>query len=500
MSKPTPAAVDPDDAPIHQTGIGGLDSILGGGLVAGRLYLLEGMPGSGKTTLALQFLLAGVACNEAVLYITLSETAAELRGVARSHGWDLSGIDVRELPPSEDAFVLEEQATMFHPSELELNERTLQMLADVDVLVPRRVVVDSLSELRLLAGSSLRFRRQILALKQYFASRDCTVLLLDDMTATQHDLQMHSIAHAVIKLEQAHSDYGATRRRVRVTKYRGVAFRDGYHDYKIDRGGLKVFPRLIAAEHAPLLDQRPIASGVAALDDLLGGGIEMGTSTLIVGPPGTGKSTLAIQFAVAAARRGEASMAFLFDESVATLRTRCAGMGMDLAPFVDQGLIELRQVNPAQMSPGEFAHLIRAAVDEHRVRVVIIDSLNGYLNAMPEERFLVVHLHELLTYLGQAGLATMIVGAHQGLIGLQMQAPLDVSYLADAVLLLRFFETQAEVRQVISVVKKRGGAHERSLRSFTMSSAGIAVGEPLRNFRGILTGVPVPVEEMRPMS
>lgn len=483
--------------PLLQFGVPGLDDVLGGGLTAHRLYLLEGAPGAGKTTVAIQFLLEGALQGESVLYVTLSETTGELKSVADSHGWDLGAIQIREMLPAHDALEPDEQYTMFHPSEVELSETTLKILADVDVIKPTRVVFDSLSELRLLAGGSLRYRRQILALKQFFSGRQCTVLLLDDMTAMEHDLQVQSIAHAVIRLEQVMPDYGLARRRLTVTKYRGMAFRGGYHDYKIVRGGLQVFPRLIAAEHATPIEQTRMPSGLSALDDLLGGGIERGTSTLFVGAPGTGKSTVAVQFAIAAAMRGECAALFCFDESINTLRTRCAGMNMDLGPHLDSGAIRVRQVDPAELSPGEFVHEIREVVANHGATVVIIDSLNGYLNAMPDERFLIVQLHELLTYLGQAGVATMLIGAQHGLIGMQMQTPVDASYLADSVVLLRYFEDEGEVRQAISVLKKRGGAHERSIRSFSLGSNGICVGPPLRNFRGILSGIPIPLDGVR---
>ncbi|MBB3177178.1 circadian clock protein KaiC [Variovorax sp. Sphag1AA] len=479
--------------PLQKMGVPGLDDVLAGGLTPERLYLVEGAPGAGKTTLAIQFLREGASQGERSLYITLSETSVELLEVARSHGWDMRGIDVREMLPTEEALAPDDQYTMFHPSEVELSETTLRILAEVDKIKPSRVVFDSLSELRLLAGGSLRYRRQILALKHFFTGRQCTVLLLDDLTATEQDLQVQSIAHAVIRLEQISPDYGSSRRRLLVSKYRGKDFRAGYHDYKIVRGGLQVYPRLIAAEHTPPLTQTRIPSGLAPLDALLGGGIEKGTSTLFVGSPGTGKSSMAVQFAVAAARRGEHAALFIFDESVGTLRTRCEGLGMDLGPFIDSGSIRVRQVDPAELSPGEFVHEIRTSVTDFHATVVVIDSLNGYLNAMPDERFLIVQLHELLTFLGQSGVATMLVGAQQGLIGAQMQAPVDASYLADSVVLLRYFEAHGEVRQAISVVKKRGGAHERTIRSFALGSDGIRIGEPLRNFRGILTGVPVMV-------
>ena len=478
------------------TGIEGLDDVLGGGLTPNRLYVLEGAPGAGKTTVALQFLMEGAKRGEQVLYVTLSETAAELEGVARSHGWDLSGIHIREMLPSPDSLQPDEQYTMFHPSEIELSETTQRILEDVQALSPRRIVFDSLSELRLLSGGSLRYRRQILALKQFFSGRQCTVLLLDDMATTHRDQQVQSIAHAVLRLEQTHSDYGAVRRRLVVVKFRGKDFRGGYHDYRIVRGGLQVFPRLVAAEHVNPVKQDKLPSGIESLDRLMGGGLERGTSTLFVGAPGTGKSTVAVQFAIAAAERGETSAVFLFDESINTLRTRCASMGMDIERWIEAGRVHLRQVDPGEMSPGELVHLIRQAVEGDQASVVVIDSLNGYLNAMPDDRFLIVQLHELLTYLGQAGVATLLVGAHHGMIGTNMQAPVDASYLADAIVMLRYFEAECEVRQAISVMKKRGGAHERSIRAFTMDDTGLHVGEPLRNFRGVLTGVPVPLEPL----
>ncbi len=491
----TPPATPPQytAGTLLNSGVEGLDDVLGGGFSSGRLYLLEGAPGAGKTTVALQFLMDGVARGENVLYVTLSETGDELRGVSASHGLTLDGVQIREVLPALDSLEPEEQYTMFHPSEVELSETTIKILSDVDKLKPTRVVFDSLSELRLMAGDSLRYRRQILALKQFFAGRNCTVLLLDDMTARDHDLQVQSIAHAVLRLEQQHSDYGGTRRRLIVLKYRGQQYRGGYHDYKIVRGGLRVFPRLVASEHRPPLKQTRVSSGIVALDDLLGGGIERGTSTLLVGAPGTGKSTLAVQFALAAAKRGDKSALFIFDESVATMRTRCEGLGMELSPYLDNGLIHARQIDPAELSPGELVHEIREQVQQCDVRVVVIDSLNGYLNAMPDGRFLIVQLHELLSYLGQSGVATMLVGAQHGVIGMNMQTPVDASYLADAVVMLRYYEYDGEVRQAISVVKKRGGAHERSIRSLTFRAEGIHIGAPLREFRGILSGIPVPV-------
>jgi circadian clock protein KaiC len=489
---PRQGAVSVESNPVVDapTGIPGLDAILNGGLSRGRLFLVEGVPGSGKTTLAMQFLMDGARRGEPVLYITLSETREELEAVAKAHGWDLTGITIRELLPDQGSLEADEQYTMYHPSEVELAATTRVIIEDVGRLKPTRVVFDSLSELRLVAGNPLRYRRQILALKQYFAGCNCTVIMLDDMTGTEHDLHVQSIAHGVIMLQHLSPEYGAERRRLRVVKYRGRQFRGGYHDYLVNKGGLEVFPRLIAAEHRGPGGTAKLPSDIPSLDDLLGGGVEQGTSTLIVGGAGTGKSTIAAQFCVAAAGRGQRSIVFMFDESPNTLFSRCAGLGLDLEGYVKAGLIELVQVDPAEVSPGEFAHRIREAVEVTRVTLVVVDSLNGYLNAMPEERFLTIQLHEILMYLSQQGIATLLIGAHHGVIGSQMQTPVDASYLADAVILLRYFESRGEVRQAISVVKKRGGRHERTIREFAMHSGKIEVGEALRQFRGVLTGVP----------
>jgi len=475
------------------SGVHGLDDVLGGGWTPDRLYLVEGVPGSGKTTLALQFLLEGARRGEPVLYVTLSESAEELHAVADSHGWSLDGVTVREMMPSEDSLQPDEQYTMYHPSEVELGETTRRILEDVESSKPVRAVFDSLSELRLLAGNPLRYRRQILALKQFFSGKRCTVMLLDDMTSTDHDLQVQSIAHGVVLLEQMNPDYGADRRRLRVVKYRGMHFRGGFHDYVIQRGGIEVFPRLVAKDHRPPRAPEKLSSGHVELDQLLGGGVERGTSTLVVGAPGTGKSTVATRLSWMAAERGQHAAMFIFDESLHTLKTRSAGLGMDLEPHVDAGRITLQQIDPAELSPGQFTHAVREAVEDRQACVVVIDSLNGYLNAMPGEKFLIVQLHELLSYLGQAQVATVLISAHQGLIGSHMQAPVDASYLADTVVLMRYFEACGEVRQAISVVKKRDGAHERSIREFRMGNGGIQIGEPLRNFRGILTGTPAMV-------
>ena len=472
------------------TGIDGLDDVLNGGFTRNRLYLIEGMPGSGKTTLALSFLMEGARQGESVLYVTLSETIEEVRAVGESHGWDLSRVHMRELGPPEGMLNAEQQYTVFHPSEVELSETTQKIIADIERFAPTRVVFDSLSELRMLAGNPLRYRRQILALKQYFIGRGCTVLMLDDLTSGEHDINVQSICHGAVMLEHTLPTFGVQRRRLSVTKYRGSAFRGGYHDYVIRRGGLQVYPRLVAAEHRQESRRDRLQSGIAEIDRLLGGGIERGTSTLIAGAAGTGKSSLAALFCFSAAERGEHATLFIFDESANTLFSRMAGLGVDLRKHVDTGRITVTEVDPAQLTPGQFGYLMREAVEKNKAAVVVIDSLNGYLNSMPDEKFLVVQLHEILTYLGQRGVASMLIAAQAGLVSSQMSTPVDASYLADAVLLLRYFEAEGEVRQALSVMKKRGGDHERTIREFRMQGGKIRVGEPLREYRGVFTGVP----------
>lgn len=477
-----------------RTGIAGLDDILGGGLLARRLYLLEGDPGAGKTTLSLQYLREGVKNGERCLYVTLSETEEELVAGAKSHGWSLDGIDIMEMVADESDLDGDSQITMFSPSEVELASTTKKVLEAVARVNPSRVVFDSLSEMRLLAQSSLRYRRQILALKNFFIGRKCTVLLLDDHTSDAADLKLQSIAHGVIALEQHAPLYGAARRRLRVIKLRGAAYRGGFHDFSIQEGGLVVHPRLVAAEHGETFPGGTIKSGVAELDALLGGGPERGTSTLLLGPAGCGKSTIAVQYAVAAAERGDHAIIFAFDESLRTLETRTEALGIRFKEGKLPGQVSLRQIDPAELSPGEFVGLVRQSVEQDNARVVVIDSLNGYLNAMPDEKFLVNQLHELLTYLGRRGVTTLMVAAQHGLVGSTMVSPIDTSYLADSVMLLRFFEYGGKVKKAISVVKKRSGPHEESIRELRFSKKGIELGEPLTKFRGILTGVPVEVD------
>ncbi|HWI23470.1 MAG TPA: ATPase domain-containing protein [Lysobacter sp.] len=475
--------------PLAGTGISGLDTVLDGGLTPHRLYLVEGVPGSGKTTLAMQFLLEGLRQGETVLYVTLSESKVELEEVARSHGWSLEGIHIHELLPMGDQLDPQAQHTMFHPSEVELAETTRRILQEVERLQPQRVVFDSLAEIRLLAGSTLRFRRQVMALKQYFDGRRATVLMLDDRQGVEQGLPVHTIVHGSIELDHLRPEYGGDRRRLRVTKLRGRTFRGGNHDYVIATGGLRVFPRLVAAQHRRDGENASIGSDLPQLDALLGGGLHRGTSTLLVGAAGTGKSSLAAHFVMAAARRGERSMMFLFDESIRTMITRSRGIGLDVEASIGSGMVRLQEVDPAELSPGEFVQRIRDAVEKDDARVIVIDSLNGFFNSMPEEHFVMIQLHELLAYLAQLGVVTLLINAQQGLIG-QMAQTLDVSYLADTVILLRYFEVRGEVRQVISVMKKRTGPHERTIREIRMTGDGVWIGPPLEHFRGVLTGVP----------
>jgi circadian clock protein KaiC len=475
-------------SPPATTGIPGLDEILVGGLPPRRVYLVKGSPGTGKTTLALQFLLEGVRRGETGLYVTLSETEEELRGVAQSHDWNLDGIHLHQLSTPEEVLEAERQNTLFHPAEVELHETISKVTAMVDRIVPTRIVFDSLSEMRLLAGESLRYRRQILALKQQFSGRNITILFLDDGTADTRDSQLESIAHGVIDLEKSVPEYGAVRRRLEVVKLRGVNFVTGKHDFVIKRQGLRIFPRLVASEHRVSFEREEVSCGVPALDKLLEGGLQRGTSTLLLGPAGVGKSSVAAQYMMAALKRGEHVACFSFDENLATFFTRAGNMGIPL-PRNDPKAATFRQVDPAELSPGEFAHAVRSSVEDSNARVVVIDSLNGYLMAMPDERFLLIHMHELLTYLSQRGVVTILIVAQHGLVG-TMQAPIDVTYLADTVLLFRFFEAAGQVRKALSVLKKRVGRHEDTIREFRVTEHGVEVGSPLSEFRGVLTGVP----------
>jgi circadian clock protein KaiC len=481
----------PDDgtAPRISTGNAGLDDILGGGLDTDRVYLYEGRPGTGKTTLAMQFLLDGARKGERTLYVTLSESKIELDVVARRHGWSLDNIDVFELVSPEATLDPERELTVLHPSEMELNETTELVFARVRETDPQRVVFDSLSEMRLLAQSPLRYRRQILALKHFFTQRRCTVILLDDLSSSQNDLQLHSISHGVVYLEQLAIDYGAERRRIRVVKMRGIRFRGGFHDFTIEKGGLAIYPRLIAAEHHREFSGDATPSGNAELDQLLGGGLERGTNALLIGGAGVGKSSVALTYVVTAAGRGEHSVVFAFDEGRGTIDARARALGLPLQDYIGKGLIRIQQIDPAEVSPGEFAQLVRNSVEQDGARMIVIDSLNGYLNAMPDGRFLILQMHELLSYLSQLGVLTILILAQHGLVG-PMDTPLDISYLSDAVLMLRYFEAKGVVRRALSVVKKRSGHHEHTIREFKLTSTGVAVGPPLTEFSGIFSGTP----------
>ena len=469
------------------TGVAGLDDILGGGLPANHLYLIEGTPGSGKTTLGLQFLRGGVDSGERGLYITLSETANELETVAASHGWSLNGVEVFELITDEGLSPDAEQSIL-HPSEVELGETTRGVMAAVERVKPTRVVFDSLSEMRMLAQNPLRYRRQVLALKSFFSTRGCTVLLLDDRSADHDDLQLHSIAHGVINLEQIVDQYGPERRRLRVIKMRGIRYRGGEHDFNLETGGLAVFPRLVAAEHRQNVESRMVSTGTPELDKLLGGGLARGSNTLLSGPSGVGKTTTAIACVRAALKRGERAVYYLFDEGLGTLLARSRMLGLDVDEYIESGQLKLRTLDPAEVSPGEFANMVRKAVEEDEVQTVVIDSLNAYLQAMPGDKHLLLQMHELLTYLNQRGLVTILILAQHGVLG-EVRSDVDLSYLSDAIVLFRFFEARGSLLKAVSVVKSRISEHELTIREFRLGPRGVEVGSALTDFEGVLAGV-----------
>ncbi|WP_312948537.1 ATPase domain-containing protein [Agrobacterium sp.] len=482
-----------------RTGVQGLDDVLSGGLTRRHVFLLEGSPGTGKTTIALQFLIEGAKLGERCLYISLSETNEELRDCAKSHGMEIgSEIEIFELVPPESLLDADQQQSLLYSSDLELGETTRMIFEAFDRIKPQRVVIDSLSEIRLLAQSSLRYRRQILALKHFFSRSDATVLLLDDMTSENFDKTVHSVVHGVIYLEQLAPDYGSERRRLRVIKYRGQSFRGGYHDFVIKTGGVSVFPRLRAIEHKTGFERTTLSSGLPEFDDLLGGGIERGSSTLLIGPAGTGKSLFALQFVNAAIQRGEKAAIFIFDEELGLLYARTKTMGIDLETLHAQGYIHIEQLDAAELSPGEFAQRVRDRVSTYEAKTVVIDSINGYQAAMPEENALILHMHELLQYLNRQGANTFLTVAQHGLVG-DMKSPVDVTYLADSVILLRYFEALGKVRRAVSVIKKRTGPHEDTIREFKISGSGLTLGEPLSAFQGILRGVPNFVGDQNPL-
>ncbi|RYD47650.1 MAG: circadian clock protein KaiC, partial [Verrucomicrobiaceae bacterium] len=465
-----------------------LDNILGGGLTSERAYLIEGSPGSGKTTIALQFLLEGARQGEVGLYITLSETTSELREVAGSHGWDLSDIEVFELI-SESGLDPEAEQSILEPSEVELGETIAGIIECIDRLRPARVVLDSLSEVRLLAQNPLRYRRQILALKQYFSTRHCTVIMLDDRSSEPGDVQLHSIAHGVITLEQAAHDYGTERRRLRVVKMRGMKYRGGFHDFLIATGGVLVFPRLVANEHHSAFTEELFGTGLPPLDAMLGGGISRGTNALFNGPSGVGKTSTAARCALAALERGEKAAYYLFDEGQATFLSRARSLGMDLASHIASGAMTVNQIDPAELTPGEFASWVRNAVEGDGVRFIVIDSLNAFLQAMPGEKYLVLQMHEMLSYLNQQGVITLLVLGQHGLVG-DIRSDLDLSYLSDTIVLFRYFEAHGQIFKAVSVAKSRTTAHEATIREFQLSSDGVIIGEPLKDFEGVMSGLP----------
>ncbi len=483
------ASPSPDTPPARQvtTGIPGLDDVLAGGLPAGHVYLVEGTPGAGKTTLGLQFLRQGEADGERGLYLTLSETAAELRMVAASHGWTLGGLEIRDLF-SDEGLSEEAEQTILHPADFELGETTRHVMRLVAEVKPQRVVFDSLSEMRLLAQNLLRHRRQILALKRFFANAGATVLLLDDKTLQMGDAQLHSIVHGVLHLDQEVGEYGSDKRRLRVVKLRGVSFRSGEHDFNLDRGGLRVFPRLVSNEHAASFSSAALGTGTPQLDALLGGGLTPGSNLLLIGPAGTGKTTTVISCAVERMRQGEKVAYYLFDEGLGTLRMRCAALGLAIDPWIEKGLLNIRMLDPAELSPGEFSHLVRAAVEVGGARMVVIDSLNAYLQAMPGGRHLLLQMHELLSYLNVRGIVTMLVLSQHGVLG-DLRSDVDLSYVSDTLLQFRFFEARGRLRKAISVVKSRTSAHELTIREFRLGAHGIEIGDPLSDFEGVMSGV-----------
>lgn len=483
----------PVDRNPAATGVAGLDTILNGGLARGRTFLLEGNPGTGKTTIALQYLMAGAALGEQGLYVTMSETADELQAGAASHGWRLDGIKVFELAPPENLLTEEQQQSLLYSSDLELGETTQRIFGAFEAVKPVRVVLDSLSEIRLLAQGSLRYRRQILALKHFFATRNTTVLMLDDLTTDEKDKTVHSVAHGVIRLEELAPEFGSDRRRLRVIKYRGNAFRGGYHDFLIETGGVRAFPRLVASEHRREFTRSTLNTGRKPFDKLLGGGVERGSSVLVLGPAGAGKSIIALTFLASAIRRGERVAMFVFDEELGLLIDRAKGLGIRLESMRRKGRLHLTQIDAAELTPGEFSARVRESIDAFGAKTVIIDSINGYQAAMPEEHALILHMHELLQFCNRSGATTFVTVAQHGLVGSDMKSPIDLTYLADTVILLRYFEMMGEVRRAVSVVKKRTSAHENTIREYRLTNHGIVVGPPLTNLHGVLRGVPTMV-------
>lgn len=471
------------------TGVPGLDAILNGGLLRGGFYLVQGDPGSGKTTVALQFARACVARGESILYISVTESVRDLELTARSHNWSLKGIAVCDLSQANtDA---DEPSTLFHTAEVQLGETTRTILAEISRVNPQNVVFDGVGELRMLAGDAFTYRRQMLALKHHMEENNTTVVLLDDRTNRFGEIQPETVVGGSIVLEKTIPGYGGARRRLHVSKVRGADFRSGYHDYEIAyEQGMVVHPRLFNTENEAGYAREIFTSGIPNLDKMLGGGVPSGTTTLLLGPAGVGKSTLAMQFVGTALEKGYPAAIYTFDEVLDTFFARTENLCCPpIRKYVADGLLLARQVNPAELTPGAFAHEVRRAVREDGVRIVVIDSLNGYISAMPDERLLQTHLHELFAYLNELGILSIMVVAQHGLVFAE-SGHIDVSYLSDTALLLRYFEANGEILQTVGVFKKRTGQHERTLRQLQISPEGLSVGEPLRKFRGILTGVP----------
>ena len=468
------------------TGVPGLDDVLRGGLPAGSMFLVEGAPGAGKTTLGLQFIVAGQAQRQRVLYVLLTESARELESVAHSHGWSLEGVELHVVPHG--ARSAEQSYTVFHPAEAELDAVADALFETIRRLKPERVVIDSLSELRYLAQDSLRYRRLLLRLKEVLIEQGTTALLLDYQEGGAPDHQLETVSHGVIRLEQLAPEYGNERRRLLVRKMRGVEYRNGFHDLTIRQGGLVVFPHLMAGEHHSPFAAATVPLGVPAFDALLEGGLDAGTSNLVIGPAGVGKSSLVGHYSFSAAERNEKVALFLFDEVAETFLARTEGLGIGLRRHLEAGRISIHQLDPASVSPGEFVQRVRDAVERDGARMIVIDSLNGYQSAMPQERFLSVQLHELLTYLDQTGITTLLVMSQHGVLGEAVTAPIDLSYLADTVILLRYFEAFGSVRQAVSIVKKRKGPHQRAICEYFLGPKGVRVGSTISEFQGVLSG------------
>ncbi|PRY06143.1 ATPase domain-containing protein [Paraburkholderia sp. BL25I1N1] len=472
--------------PLVLTGIPELDFVLRGGLPKYRLHLIEGAPGTGKTTIALRFLIDGVRNQESCLYVTFSESTDELVSAARTHGWDVGGIDFFELVPDEAQAA--QQQTVLLPAEIELDKTVQRIIARIEATHPDRIVIDSVSELRLLAHDPFIYRRQLSSLKRFLQGRCITTILLDDLRFND-DGELQSLVHGVISLSSSERDYGAGRRRLRIAKMRGTNLMSGWHDYALVTGEVLVFPSLIANDHTSDVRGAPLRSGSPGLDEILGSGLDRGTTTMLIGPSGAGKSSLALSYALAGARNGEHAAYFSFDEAYEIFVRRGQSLGLDPQPALASGQLAWQRMNPSRISPGEFVWAVRREVEDKNARVVVIDSINSYLSTMPEERSLIAQLHELLTYLNRRGVVTLLLLAQQGVLG-DVENPVDLSFLSDTVLLLRFFEAAGQLRRAVTVIKRRTGAHDTAIHEFRLSGHGVEIGRPLRDLHGIFSGVP----------